>query len=139
MPRKFLMDAGIDPAKDLAKISFSGAHDATAKAVEAGTVQAGALNYLTWEQMTKDKKVDPAKVAVFWTTPEYVDYCWCARKDLPAGLRKALREFFVGLDSKKPDDKTLLDLQNASKYVEAKDEWWKGIEDAAKAAGMLKD
>jgi phosphonate transport system substrate-binding protein len=139
MPRKFLLDAGLDPAKDFAKTSFSGAHDATVKAVEAGTVQAGALNYIVWNQMTEGKKYDPAKVAVFWTTPEYVDYCWCARKDLPAGLRAAIKRFFTSLDPAKPEDKKLLNLQKATKFVEAQDEWWKGIEEAAQSANMLKD
>ena len=123
----------------MGKISFSGAHDATVKAVEAGTVQAGALNYLVWDAMTAEKKYDPAKVAVFWTTPEYVDYCWCARKDLPASLRQALKDFFLGLDASRPEDKQLLDLQNATKFIACKDEMWKGIEEAAKSAGMLKD
>jgi phosphonate transport system substrate-binding protein len=139
MPRYFMIKAGLDPMKDLAKISFAGAHDATVKAVESGAVQAGALNHLVWEAMTKDKKYDATKVAAFWTTPEYIDYCWCVRKDLPAGLRKALKDFFLGLDPAKPDDKKLLDLQKTTKYIEAKDEWWTTIEDAAKALGMLKD
>ena len=139
MPRRFLFEAGIVPEKDFAKFSFSGAHDATAKAVESGAVQAGALNYLVWDSMTKDRKVDAAKVAVFHTTPEYTDYCWCARKDLPAGLREKLKSFFLGLDPTKPDDKKLLDLQKATKFVAAQDEWWKACEDWATASGFLKD
>ncbi|MCE9636059.1 MAG: putative selenate ABC transporter substrate-binding protein [Planctomycetes bacterium] len=139
MPRSFLLAAGMDPKTALGKVSFSGGHDATVKAVEAGTVEAGALNYLVWDKMTAEKKYDPAKVAVFWTTPEYVDYCWCTRKDLPAGLRKAMKDLFLGLDAKNPEDAALLAKQKATKYVECNDAMWKGIEDAAKSAGMLKD
>lgn len=146
MPRSFLLQAGMDlsnpprnPEKALGRISYSGGHDATVKAVEAGTVEAGALNYLVWDKMTAEKKYDPAKVAVFWTTPEYVDYCWCTRKDLPAGLRKAMKDIFLGLDAKNPEDAALLAKQKATKYVECDDAMWKGIEDAAKSAGMLKD
>jgi phosphonate transport system substrate-binding protein len=139
MPRSFLMAAGLNPEKDFANVGFSGAHDKTAKAVEAGAVQAGALNFKTWDKMVAEKKVDTTKVAVFFTTPEYVDYCWCARKDLPAGLRAAIKKAFLALDAAKPEDKKLLDLQTATKYVECDDAKWKGIEDAAKAAGMLKD
>jgi phosphonate transport system substrate-binding protein len=131
--------AGVDAEKDLAKFSFSGAHDATVKAVESGAVQAGALNYIVWNSMTAKKSYDPAKVALFLTSPEYTDYCWCARKDLPQSLRKAIKDFFLGLDPAKPEDKKLIDLQKGTKYIACEDAWWKTAEDAAKALGMLKD
>lgn len=139
MPRHFLRESGIDPEKDLGKINYSGAHDATAKAVEGGVVDAGALNFLTWRKLVEDAKVDTTKVRVFWTTPEYVDYCWVARKDLPASLRQAIRTAFLELDPADPAGKALLDLHKASRYVAADDAAWKGIEDAARAAGMLRD
>jgi phosphate/phosphite/phosphonate ABC transporter binding protein len=41
MPRYYLLQAGIDPDRDLASYSFSGAHDLTAKWVESGKVEAG--------------------------------------------------------------------------------------------------
>ncbi|MEK6717916.1 MAG: phosphate/phosphite/phosphonate ABC transporter substrate-binding protein, partial [candidate division NC10 bacterium] len=41
MPRYFLLQNGIDPERDFAKFSFSGAHDATALWVESGKVDAG--------------------------------------------------------------------------------------------------
>lgn len=139
MPRSFLLDAGVVPERDFAKVSYSNAHPATAKAVESGAVEAGALNYIVWDKMVAEKKADPAKVAVFWTTPEYVDYCWCTRKDLPQGLRDAMKQAFLDLKPSDPEGKKLLDLQGATGYVEAEDAWWKGIEEAAKSAGMLKN
>ena len=139
MPRSYLMAAGIDPETDFANVSYSSAHDKTAKLVEAGAVQAGALNFKTWDRMVAEKRVDVTKVAVFWTTPEYVDYCWCARKDLPAGLRAKIKGMFLALDGAQPGDRKLLDLQTASEYVPCDDTLWKGIEDAARGAKMLKD
>ncbi len=38
MPRSFLLAAGVDPDKDLRRVAYSGAHDATAAAVAAGKV-----------------------------------------------------------------------------------------------------
>ncbi len=139
MPRYFLKENGIDPDKDFTRLNYSGAHDATAKAVEGGVVDAGALNYLTWARLVEETKVDTTKIRVFWTTPEYVDYCWVARRDLPASLREAIRSAFLELDPADPADKALLDLHKASRYVEANDADWKGIENAARAAGMLQD
>ena len=69
MPRSFLLQAGIDPDKDLKRIAFSGAHDATIAAVAAGKVQAGALNISVWEKFVADKKVDPARakeIVAYW-------------------------------------------------------------------------
>src|SRR6266498_3361668 len=57
MPRYYLMKAGINPEKDFSKFSFSGAHDATAAWVEAGRVDAGALNFLVWDKLVSTKKV----------------------------------------------------------------------------------
>jgi len=65
MPRYFLLQAGIKPERDFAKFSFSGAHDATAAWVEAGKIDAGALNFLVWDKLVKIKKVDTGKVTVF--------------------------------------------------------------------------
>lgn len=139
MPRSFLLKEGLNPEKDFAAVSYSKGHDATAQAVEAGAVDAGALNFKVWEKLVAEKKLDTSKVAVFWTTPEYVDYCWCMRKDLPASLRAAVKKFFLSLDAGRPEDKKLLDLQTATKYVECDDALWAGIEEAARSAGMLKD
>jgi phosphonate transport system substrate-binding protein len=139
MPRHFLAEAGIDPETDFTSTTFTGAHDATAKAVESGQTDAGALNFLVWEKLQAGGKVDEDKVAVFYTTPEYVDYCWVASKSLPEDLRQAIRKAFLDLDPSNPAHKAILDLQNASRFVEANDSEWKGIEEAARAADMLKD
>ena len=42
---------------------------------------------------------------------------------------------FLDLTASDPEAKKLLDLQTATGYVECRDEWWKGIEEAATAAG----
>lgn len=138
MPRYFLMQNGIVPDNDFAEFSFSGAHDATAAWVQAGKVDAGALNFLVWDKLVESKKVDLDKIDVFWTTPPYVDYVWTARSDLDQTLRDKITQAFLKLDSQNPEHKTLLDLHRTTGYIEAKDEDWKMIEQAAVAAGLLK-
>ena len=144
MPRHFLAEAGVVPERDFkAKPGFSGAHDATAMAVEAGSVDAGALNFKVWERLTdgdtENGEVDTSKVAVFWRTPDYVDYCWVAGTSLGPYMRKQIQAALLKLDYSKPEHKRVLDLHGASRYVAADDAAWKGIEDAARAAGMLQD
>jgi phosphonate transport system substrate-binding protein len=138
MPRYFLLKNGINPDKDFSKFSFSGAHDATAAWVEAGRVDAGALNFLVWDKLVETKKVDTNKVQVFWTTPPYVDYVWSVRAGVDKGTVEKITKAFLKLDYNKPEDKKLLDLHRTKGYITAKDEDWKQIEEAAVAAGLLK-
>jgi phosphonate transport system substrate-binding protein len=139
MPRYFLLQNKIDPDRDFAqKPAFSGAHDATALWVEGGRVDAGALNFLVWDKLVQEKKVDTNKVKVFWTTPPYVDYVWTARGALDQGLRERIASAFLKLKYENPEDRKLLDLHRTKGYIRARDADWKGIEEAAKAAGLLK-
>ena len=138
MPRYFLLKGGINPEKDFSKFSFSGAHDATAAWVEAGQVDAGALNFLVWDKLVENKKVDTSKVDIFWTTPPYVDYVWTVRAGVDKATVDKITKAFLKLDDNKPDDKKLLDLHRTKGYIAAKDEDWKGIEEAAVAAGLIK-
>lgn len=138
MPRSFLMQAGIDPDKDFKRVAFSGAHDATIAAVAAGKVEAGALNISVWEKFVADKKVDTSKVRVFYTTPPYFDYNWTVHADMPAATREKLTKAFLALNSNTPEGKEILDLQRATRFVATKAENYKGIEQAARGAGLLK-
>jgi len=138
MPRYFLLKGGINPERDFSKFGFSGAHDATAAWVEAARVDAGALNFLVWDKLVETKKVDTSKVAVFWTTPPYVDYVWSVRGGLDKGVVGKISQAFLKLNYQNPEHKKLLDLHRTKGYIPAKDEDWKGIEEAAIAAGLLK-
>jgi phosphonate transport system substrate-binding protein len=139
MPRFFLLKNGINPDRDFGqKPAFSGAHDATALWVESGKVDAGALNFLVWDKLVETKKVDPGKVAVFWTTPPYVDYVWTAHAELDPGVRERIAQAFLRLRYDSPEDRKLLDLHRTKGYIKALDEDWKGIEEAAISAGLLK-
>ncbi len=138
MPRYFLQQAGIKPERDFSKFAFSGAHDATAAWVEAGKVDAGALNYLVWEKLVKTKKVDTSKVEVFVTTPDYVDYVWTIRGGIDQNLVNRISKAFLKLDDNKPAHKKLLKLHRTKGYIPAKDSQWEGIEKAAISAGLLK-
>ena len=138
MPRHFLRAAGVDPERDFRKFGFSGVHDATAAWVEAGRVDAGALNFLVWAKLVEKGRVDTRKIRVFWTTPPYVDYVWVARGGVPEEVREKFRQALLKLDYADPRHKEIMDLQRTRKFVPAKDSDWDGIRDAAVAAGMLK-
>ncbi len=138
MPRSFLLAANVDPDKDLRRVAYSGAHDATVAAVASGKVDAGALNVSVWEKLVEDKKVDPAKVRVFFTTPTYFDYNWTVHADMPAAQRERLARAFLDLSPAMPKGRDILALQRATRFIPTQAANYKGIETAARSAGLLK-
>ena len=138
MPRSFMLDAKVDPDKDMKRVAYSGAHDATIAAVASGKVDAGALNISVWEKFVADKKVDTTKVRVFFTTPPYFDYNWTVHADMPAALREKLTKAFLELDKNTPEGKAVLDVQRATRFIASKVDNYKGIEAAGRSAGLLK-
>ena len=138
MPRSALLQANIDPDKDFKRVAYSGAHDATIAAVAAGKVDAGALNISVWDKFVADKKVDPSKVRVIFTTQPYFDYNWSVHADMPVALRDKLTKAFLNLSAATPEGKEVLDLQRATRFVPTKAENYKGIEAAGRNAGLLK-
>ena len=103
----------------------------------SGKVQAGALNISVWDKFVADKKVDPAKVRVFFTTPGYYDYNWTVHADMPAALREKLSAAMLALSKSTPEGKEILDLQRATRFIPTKVDNYKGIEAAARSAGLL--
>ncbi len=137
MPRSFLLQAGLNPDKDFRRVAYSGAHDATIAAVASGKVQAGALNISVWEKFVADKKVDDTKVRAFYTTPTYFDYNWTVHADMPAAQREKLTQAFLSLSRDTVEGREILDLQRATRFVPSKVDNYKGIEAAARSAGLL--
>lgn len=137
MPRSYLLAAGINPDKDLKRISFSGAHDATIAAVASGKVDAGALNISVWQKFVDEKRVDPSAVKVIYTTPPYFDYNWTVHADMPAPLREKIAQAFLDLNAATPQGAEILKLQRAAKFVPTKVENYSGIKSAAENAGLL--
>ncbi|WP_162061969.1 MULTISPECIES: putative selenate ABC transporter substrate-binding protein [unclassified Undibacterium] len=138
MPRSYLLAAKINPDTDMKRIAFSGAHDATVAAVSGGKVDAGALNISVWEKLLAQGKVDTKLVHVFYTTPGYYDYNWSVRADMPADLRKKISDAFLNLDPANPQDKEILELQRATRFIPTRADNYKAIEAAAHNAGLLK-
>jgi phosphonate transport system substrate-binding protein len=138
MPRYFLLKAGIDPERDFSRVAYSGAHDATVAFVASGRAEAGVLNASVWEKLVEKGDPNAKAVKVIATTPPYYDYNWTVRGDLDPALVKKLTEAFLKLDAKNPAHKEIMDLQRASKFIPTRVENYKGIEEAARSAGLLK-
>lgn len=138
MPRFFMLKDGIKPEEFFSRVAYSGAHDATVAWVQAGKVDGGVLNASVWDKLVAAGKVDTSKVVVLGTTPPYYDYNWTVRGNLDPALTAKIKAAFLALDPAKPADKAILDLQAASRFIPTKAENYTGIEEAARAAGLLK-
>jgi phosphonate transport system substrate-binding protein len=138
MPRSFLLQAGIDPERDFKRVAFSGAHDATIASVVSGRVDAAALDITVWNKFVADKKVDTNDVNVFYTTPGFYNYNWSVHADMPAALRERVTKALLDISPNDPLGKEILALNRATRYIPTKAENYKGIEQAARSAGLLK-
>ena len=138
MPRSFLLQAKIDPEKDFKRVAYSGAHDATIASVVGGRVDAAALDITVWRKFVDEKKVDTAKVNVFFTTPPYFNYNWSVHADMPAALRERLTKALLDLSMATPEGKEILTLNRATKYIPTRAENYKDLEAAGRSAGLIK-
>lgn len=137
MPRNFLLEAKIDPEKDFKRIAYSGAHDATIASVVSGRVAAAALDITVWRKFVSENKVDTKAVDVFYTTPPYFNYNWSVHADMPVAQRERVMKALLDLSMNDAEGKEILTLNRATRYVPTKPENYKGLEVAAKSAGLL--
>jgi len=137
MPRSFLLQAGINPEKDFRRIAYSGAHDATIASVVSGKVDAAALDITVWRKFVSENRVDTRAVDVFYTTPPYFNYNWSVHADMPQAMQDRVKAALLALDPAKPEHAEILRLNRATRYVATTPENYKGLEAAARSAGLL--
>jgi phosphonate transport system substrate-binding protein len=136
-PEHFIRQAlGKDPEKVFSRVGYSGDHSRTIQLVQSGAYQVGVLNHLVWDQEVKSGKVDTKLVSVIWETPTYPDYHWVARGDIDktfgAGFVKKLQATIIGID-----DPKLLAIFDRKKFIPAKNEDYKAIEEVGKLTGLI--
>ncbi len=137
MPRSFLLAAGIEPERDFRRVAFSGAHDATIASVVSGRVDAAALDITVWRMFVEQNRVDTQQVNVFYTTPPFFNYNWSVHADMPADLQQRIKNALLGLDPANPEHAEILRLNRATRYVPTQPENYRGLEEAARSAGLL--
>jgi ABC-type phosphate/phosphonate transport system substrate-binding protein len=65
------------------------------------------------------REEDEKTRSVFTTTPGYHNYSWTVRADMDLNLRQKLTDAFLELNKNNAQDKWILDLQRASRYIPA--------------------
>ena len=127
---------GKDPDKAFARVGYSGDHSRTIQLVQSGAYQVGVLNHLVWEQEVKSGKVDTSAVSIIWETPTYPDYHWVARGDIDTafgiGFTGRLQAAILGID-----DPRLLAIFDRTKFIAAKNDDYKVIEEVGRLTGLI--
>lgn len=134
MPYLELKQAGIDAEKDL-KARYSGSHPATAKAVESGAADAGAIDESVYNAMIADGKLDKTKVRVFYTSKPFLDYVWVARKDVSKADQEKFAKAFTDLQEGKDDE--ILRIVRGKKFVRATDDRYEILRKVAEELKMF--
>ena len=136
-PEHFIRLAlGKEPEKIFSRVGYSGDHSRTIQLVQSGAYQVGVLNHLVWDQEVKSGRVDTKTVSVIWETPTYPDYHWVARGDIDkafgAGFTSKLQASILGVD-----DPKLLAIFDRKKFIPAKNDDYKVIEEVGKLTGLI--
>ncbi len=142
MPQYFLQQAGLKLTDFKGEVGFSGDHDKTIKLVEAGTYDVGAVNEKVWLKRVDAKEVDLNKVEVIWRTPAFYDYHWVLNPQVKQrygeDFAKKVQNAFLKLDPKVPEQKEILDLLQAEKFIPTKNENYAQIEKIGREIGKIK-
>lgn len=134
MPYFELKQAGINADADL-KYRYTGSHPATAKAVESGATDAGALDETVYNSMIAEGKLDKSKVRVFYTSKPFLDYVWVARKDVSKQDQEKFVNAFTALQEGKDDQ--ILGILRGKKFVRASDDKYELLRKIAEELKMF--
>ena len=140
MPQYFLEQAGIKLEDFKGKPGFSGSHDKTIQLVEAGSYAAGALNEQVWESRIQEVNLD--KVEVIWRTPAYYDYHWVihpkVKERYGSDFIERVQAALLKLDPTVPEQKEILDLFGAAKFIPTENANYAEIEAVGRKIGKIK-
>ena len=141
MPQYFLEQAGVKLADFKGEVGFSKSHDATIQLVEAGTYQVGAVNEQVWKKRLEAKEVDLSRVEVLWRSPAFFDYHWvinpAVKERYGADFANKVQAALLKLDPKVPEQKEILDLFGANKFVPTQNSNYSQIEAVGRQIGKI--
>ena len=94
IPRALLKNASLEAGQDYS-FQHLGTHDAVARAVQAGHVQAGGLSRPIFTALVEKKSIDPAKIKVVAESRPIPNYPWTVRGDLAPDLKEKIKAAFL--------------------------------------------
>jgi phosphonate transport system substrate-binding protein len=130
VPRAFLLRNGLDGNKDY-RVVHLGTHDAVARAVQNGQVQAGALSKAIFENLVARKTVDGAKLHTVAVTPPIPNYPMVMQGKLDPALKDSIRRAFLELK-----DREILKSFRAEGFAPTDDKAYDVLRETAKILNL---
>jgi phosphonate transport system substrate-binding protein len=126
------------------EMSFSGAHDKTAALVQAGTFDAGAIDYKTYDRLVAEHKKDPAKgvdpdvCRIVWVTPNYPDYHFCAHPAIDETFGKGFTDKLQAALIEIKDPELLKGMDRTEGLIAAKNEDFDALRTVVVELGLVR-
>ncbi|HZP77409.1 MAG TPA: phosphate/phosphite/phosphonate ABC transporter substrate-binding protein [Pseudolabrys sp.] len=127
MPKSALVEAKIDPEKDLKKVIYSGGHDASIIAVAEGKVEAASVADRIYANACNKKLVDCSTIKVIWTSPAIPNDPLFYRKALSPEMKKKVADAFYAIH-----DLTFGEMGTVARFAPADDKTYDVVRGIAK-------
>lgn len=134
IPRKMLIENGIDPDNDFKISYYAGTHNAVLLAVANGKVDAGASSDNVFDRMLKEGQVDPGVNVIIYKSDPIPGSPIVVRGDLPIELKQKIQEALINMG-----EETIGKVDgwgNIEKYQKVSDSDYDIIRETAKILGM---
>jgi len=134
MPRKMLIDAGIDPDNDFSESYYAGTHNAVMYAVSNGNVDAGATGDNVYDRMVAAGEIDPETIKIIYTSEAIPGSPIVVRGDLPEEIKDAIKQALLDMDEQ--EIHKVDGWGGISSYQEVSDSDYDVIREIAETLGM---
>ena len=98
IPRKMLIENGIDPDNDFSVSYYAGTHNAVQYAIANGKVDAGATGDTSYARMVESGEIDSEVNKILFKSPPIPGSPIVVRGDLPDELKKKIQDSLVNMD-----------------------------------------
>lgn len=134
IPRKILIENGINPDSDFSRSYYAGTHNAVEYAVANGQVDAGADSDNSYNRMVASGEIDPNVNKIIFTSEAIPGSPIAVRGDLPAEFKEKIIDALINMD-----EQTLHKVSgwgNIKQYQKVSDSDYDVIRETAKTLGM---
>ncbi|ADH97889.1 phosphate/phosphite/phosphonate ABC transporter substrate-binding protein [Salisediminibacterium selenitireducens] len=138
VPGYELMNQGVyrdENDHDFIDVRFTGSHDITAQALLSQDVDAGAIDSAIYHALVEEGSVDDSRLKTIWESEPLYQYPWIVPSDKDEDEIEAIQEAFLAIE----EPEILRIFGGADAFVLADVANYEGIEDAARAVGLLDD
>jgi len=98
VPRKMLIENGIDPDNDFSTAYYAGTHNSVGYAVANGNVDAGGTSDNSYNRMVSEGQVDPDTVKIIYESETIPGSPIAIRGDLPEELKENVKNALINMD-----------------------------------------